>query len=138
MNEYEEGAGDEECANDHEEPNPDVSFETVQGAGFTGENTPWDRLFAEAVGPSHRPLMVEFLSTFCFAPRPADQPNSDTEDPNDEPPPPEISFCLFGQQQNMSLHRFAVVSGIYRLPETVTDIYTTAISSMADDVLLAW
>ncbi|KAI3817551.1 hypothetical protein L1987_11346 [Smallanthus sonchifolius] len=30
MNENEEGAGDEEGANDHEEPNPDVSFETGQ------------------------------------------------------------------------------------------------------------
>ncbi|KAI3762186.1 hypothetical protein L1987_52610 [Smallanthus sonchifolius] len=69
--------------------------------------------------PSHRSLMVEFLSTFRFAPRPADQPNSDIDDPNEEPPPSEISFCLFGQRQNMSLHRFMVVSGIYWLPETV-------------------
>ncbi|KAI3820730.1 hypothetical protein L1987_08278 [Smallanthus sonchifolius] len=80
MNENEEGAGDEEGANDHEEPNPDVSFETGQAAG-----------------PSW-PLMVEFFSTFYFAPRPADQPNSDMDDPNEEPPPPEVSFCLFGQQ----------------------------------------
>ncbi|KAI3805357.1 hypothetical protein L1987_27668 [Smallanthus sonchifolius] len=29
-NDFEQGAGDEEGANDHEEPNPDVSFETCQ------------------------------------------------------------------------------------------------------------
>ncbi|KAI3809210.1 hypothetical protein L1987_25180 [Smallanthus sonchifolius] len=132
-NDFEQGAGDEEGANDHEEPNSDVSFETGQmrvgrhralcwdalravgeeqrARGFIGENTPWDRFFAEAAGPSHRSLMVEFLYTFRFAPRPADQPNSDADDPNEEPPPPE---------------------------ETVTDIYTIAISSMADDALFAW
>ncbi|KAI3821765.1 hypothetical protein L1987_09337 [Smallanthus sonchifolius] len=63
----------------------------------------WDALRVvgeeqRAAGPSHRPLMVEFLSTFRFAPRPANQSNSETDDPNEEPPPPEVSFCLFGQR----------------------------------------
>ncbi|MFS7893567.1 hypothetical protein Hanom_Chr00s000980g01670901 [Helianthus anomalus] len=71
----------------------------------------WDRIFLEAAALSYRTMMVEFLSMLLFRPRPADQPNSDMDDRNVEPPPPEVSFCLFGEQQNMSLRQFPVATG---------------------------
>ncbi|KAF5814251.1 hypothetical protein HanXRQr2_Chr03g0108951 [Helianthus annuus] len=79
--------------------------EEVRARGLIMENTPSDRMFLEAVVPSYRTMMVEFLPTFLFRPWPADQPNSDMDDLNVEPPPPEVSFCLFGERQNMSLRR---------------------------------
>ncbi|MFS7934962.1 hypothetical protein Hanom_Chr05g00397811 [Helianthus anomalus] len=84
-------------------------------------------MFSVAAGPSYRTMMVELLSAFVFHPRPADRPNSDMDDLNVEPPPPEVSFCLFGQQQNMSLRQFAIAIGFYTDDELVQDIYTTVI-----------
>ncbi|MFS7934916.1 hypothetical protein Hanom_Chr05g00397291 [Helianthus anomalus] len=77
--------------------------EEERARGLIRENSPWDRMFSVAAGPSYRTMMVEFLSTFVYRPRPADRPNSDMDDLNVEPPPHEVSFCLFGQRQNMSL-----------------------------------
>ncbi|KAJ0735654.1 hypothetical protein HanPI659440_Chr11g0434521 [Helianthus annuus] len=111
--------------------------EKVRARGFIRENCPWDRMFLEAAAPSYRTMMVEFLSTFLFRPRPAGQPNLDMDDPNLEPPPPGVSFCLFGQRHNMSLCQFAVATGFYTEDKLVQDIYTTAITAMPDDQLLA-
>ncbi|KAJ0892046.1 hypothetical protein HanPSC8_Chr09g0361251 [Helianthus annuus] len=63
--------------------------EEESARGLIRENSPWDRMFSVAAGPSYRTMMVEFLSTFVFRPRPADRPNSDMDDPNVEPLPPE-------------------------------------------------
>lgn len=112
--------------------------EEQRARGIIGENNPWDRMFFYAAGPSYRPMVVEFLSTFIYRPRPAEQPNSDMDDPMVEPPPAEVTFCLFGERQNMSLRQFALATGFYTDEELVQDIYTTAITSMPDDQLLAW
>ncbi|KAJ0454265.1 hypothetical protein HanIR_Chr15g0738131 [Helianthus annuus] len=112
--------------------------EEGRARGLIRENSPWDRMFSVAVGPSHRTMMVEFPSTFVFRPRPADRPNSDMDDPNVKAPPPEVYFYLFGQRQNWSLRQFAVATGFYTDDELLQDIYTTAIWAMPDDHLFAW
>ncbi|KAM0055382.1 hypothetical protein Hdeb2414_s0006g00205421 [Helianthus debilis subsp. tardiflorus] len=110
----------------------------MRAQGLIRENSLWDREFLEAAASSYRTMMVEFLSMFVFHPRPADQPNSDMDHPNVEPPPPEVSFCLFGERQNTSLCQFAIATGFYTEDKLVQDIYTTTIMAMPDDQLLAW
>ncbi|KAL8217883.1 hypothetical protein R6Q57_021256 [Mikania cordata] len=39
-----------------------------------GEDTPWSRLFEMTFAPQYRLITMEFLSTFVFRPRAADQP----------------------------------------------------------------
>ncbi|MFS8016515.1 hypothetical protein Hanom_Chr15g01369561 [Helianthus anomalus] len=48
--------------------------EAVKARDFIRHDTPWSRLFNLAFLPSYRVLVIEFLSSFEFHPRPADQP----------------------------------------------------------------
>ncbi|KAJ0764809.1 hypothetical protein HanPI659440_Chr08g0296341 [Helianthus annuus] len=67
---------------------------------------------------SYPELTVEFLSTFTYAPHPADY----VEDPNF--PVQEVTFRLAGQQFQMSVREFAVLTCLYTEPELDTDLYT--------------
>ncbi|MFS8018492.1 hypothetical protein Hanom_Chr15g01392671 [Helianthus anomalus] len=69
-------------------------------------------------------MVCEFLESFDFAPRPADQP-VELDDPNHSWI--EVSFCLAGQWHEMSLIEFVVHSGLYRVEELDTAIYTEGI-----------
>ena len=84
-----------------------------------GQDSPWDRLFRIGAAPSYRPLLVEFLSTFRYRPRPDDRTNSDFDDPNLPDPSPEITFRLFGEVFEMSLRQFVVATGFYTDEELV-------------------
>ncbi|KAL8226545.1 hypothetical protein R6Q57_016377 [Mikania cordata] len=46
-----------------------------------GEDTPWSRLFEMTFAPQYRLITVEFLSTFVFTLRAADQPQADQLQP---------------------------------------------------------
>ncbi|KAL8229453.1 hypothetical protein R6Q57_014353 [Mikania cordata] len=48
-----------------------------------GEDTPWSRLFEMTFAPQYRLITVEFLSTFVFRPRAADQPQADPDKPEE-------------------------------------------------------
>ncbi|KAL8209737.1 hypothetical protein R6Q57_006469 [Mikania cordata] len=99
-----------------------------------GEDTPWTRLFEMCYAPQYRLITVEFLSTFIFWPLDTNfQPQ-----PDQPPPPDEISFQLCGQSFSMSLREFVIVSGMYTEQETHMSIYTTAISTADDAVVSAW
>ena len=87
-------------------------------------------MLADCAGPSHRPLMVEFLSTFRFRPLPVGAAEDDH--------PPEIQFRLFGEQRQFSLRAWAMILAWYWERDVVSPIYTTAIHSMPDDALYAW
>ena len=101
-----------------------------------GDDTPWDRLFEMSYGPSFREITVEFLSSFQFHPRPADQP-AELDDPA-HPRPAEVSFRLFGQTREMTLRRFAVVCGLYDEAETETPLYTEAIFQADYEILMGF
>ncbi|MFS7914309.1 hypothetical protein Hanom_Chr02g00151871 [Helianthus anomalus] len=109
------------------------SLETCGVAGIVprviGHDSPWDRLFRIGSGSSYQPLMVEFLSTFRYRPRPADRANSNFDDLNLPAPLPEITFRLFNEVFQMSLRQFAVAIGFYTDAEFVQDLYTTTIDS---------
>ncbi|KAL8204993.1 hypothetical protein R6Q57_010616 [Mikania cordata] len=89
---------------------------------WIGEETPWRRLFNMAFQPSYREVVVEFLSTFTYRPRGV----------------PEIVFYMLRQRHEMSLVEFAVVSGLYWEPETITPLYTAGITDIDDATLRAW
>ncbi|KAD2394117.1 hypothetical protein E3N88_41094 [Mikania micrantha] len=89
---------------------------------WIGEETPWRRLFELAFQPSYREVVVEFLSTFTFRPRGV----------------PEVVFSMLRQRHEMSLAEFAVITGLYWEPETVTPLYTAGITEIDDATLRAW
>ncbi|KAL8209363.1 hypothetical protein R6Q57_006095 [Mikania cordata] len=80
--------------------------------------------------PQYRLITVEFLSTFVFRPRAANQPQAD-------PDQPEVSFRLCGLAYAMSLAKFGNAFGLYTEEELEMTIYTSAIHT-ADDVIGAW
>ncbi|KAJ0940349.1 hypothetical protein HanRHA438_Chr02g0082341 [Helianthus annuus] len=98
--------------------------EAVRARGLIGDDTPWLRLFDMAYMPSYRVMACEFLSSFDYAPRPADRPE---EDDDQDDPWIEVSFRLAGQWHLMSLRQFAEHSGLYRVEELDTPIYTDGI-----------
>ncbi|KAL8227540.1 hypothetical protein R6Q57_015124 [Mikania cordata] len=85
-----------------------------------GEDTPWSRLFEMTFAPQYRLITVEFLSTFVFRPRVADQPQAD-------PDQPEASFRLCGLAYAMSLAEFGNALVLYTEEELEMPIYTSAI-----------
>ncbi|KAD3338024.1 hypothetical protein E3N88_33545 [Mikania micrantha] len=89
---------------------------------WIGEETPWRRLFELAFQPSYREVVVEFLSTFTFRPGGV----------------PEVVFSMLRQRHEMSLAEFAVITGLYWEPETVTPLYTAGITEIDDATLRAW
>ncbi|KAJ0795332.1 hypothetical protein HanPI659440_Chr04g0149281 [Helianthus annuus] len=91
--------------------------EAERARDFIEHDTPWDRLFHLAYLSLFRVMVCEFLASFEFAPRPADQP----EDLDDlEEPWVEVSFRLAGEWHEMSLREFVVQYGLYTLEETNT------------------
>ncbi|KAJ0663084.1 hypothetical protein HanRHA438_Chr13g0590261 [Helianthus annuus] len=62
-------------------------------------------------------MVYEFLASFEFAPRHANQPE-ELDDPNDLWV--EVSFRLGGQRHEMSLRDFTVHSDLYLMEETNT------------------
>ncbi|KAL8214320.1 hypothetical protein R6Q57_003769 [Mikania cordata] len=96
-----------------------------------GEDTPWSRLFEMTFAPQYRLITVEFLSTFVFRPRAADQPQAD-------PDQPELSFRLCGLAYAMSLAEFGNALGLYTEEELEMPIYTSAIHTADDAVVSAW
>ncbi|KAL8218159.1 hypothetical protein R6Q57_021532 [Mikania cordata] len=96
-----------------------------------GEDTPWSRLFEMTFAPQYRLITVEFLSTFVFRPRAADQPQAD-------PDQPEVSFRLCGLAYAMSLAEFGNALGLYTEEELKMPIYTSAIHTADDAVVSAW
>ena len=90
--------------------------EVERARDIVGLDTPWSRLFELAMEDSYPELTVEFLSTFTYAPHPADY----VEDPNF--PVHEVTFRLVGQQFMMSVREFAVHTGLYTEPELDTDL----------------
>ncbi|XP_035837093.1 uncharacterized protein LOC118485003 [Helianthus annuus] len=98
--------------------------EAARARGLIGDDTPWSRLFDMAYTPSYRVMACEFLSSFDYAPRPADRPE---EDDDEDDPLIEVSFRLAGQWHLMSLRQFAEHSGLYRVEELDTPIYTDGI-----------
>ncbi|KAL8218820.1 hypothetical protein R6Q57_022193 [Mikania cordata] len=95
------------------------------------EDTPWSRLFEMTFAPQYRLITVEFLSTFVFRPRAADQPQAD-------PDQPEVSFRLCGLAYAMSLAEFGNALGLYTEEELEMPIYTSAIHTADDAVVSAW
>ncbi|KAJ0430060.1 hypothetical protein HanHA300_Chr17g0664591 [Helianthus annuus] len=83
-----------------------------------------DRLFDIGYKPSYKVMACEFLSTFGFAPRPADQ-REELDDPDG--PWIEASFRLAGQWHEISLREFVVHCGLYRVEELDTAIYAEGI-----------
>ncbi|KAL8205471.1 hypothetical protein R6Q57_009022 [Mikania cordata] len=96
-----------------------------------GDDTPWSRLFEMTFAPQYRLITVEFLSTFVFRPRAADQPQAD-------PDQPEVSFRLCGLAYAMSLAEFGNALGLYTEEELEMPIYTSAIHTADDAVVSAW
>ncbi|KAL8199529.1 hypothetical protein R6Q57_013097 [Mikania cordata] len=96
-----------------------------------GEDTPWSRLFEMTFAPQYRLITVEFLSTFVFSPRPADQPQA-------YPGQPEVSFRLCGDVYAMSLAEFGNALGLYTEEKLTMPIYTSAIHTADDAVFSAW
>ncbi|KAL8200559.1 hypothetical protein R6Q57_011898 [Mikania cordata] len=96
-----------------------------------GEDTPWSRLFEMTFAPQYRLITVEFLSTFVFTPRAADQAQ-----PNQQQP--EVSFRLCGDAYTMSLAEFGHALGLYTQEELQMPIYTSAIHTADDAVVSAW
>ncbi|KAD5961508.1 hypothetical protein E3N88_12981 [Mikania micrantha] len=89
---------------------------------WIGEETLWRRLFELAFQPFYREVVVEFLSTFTFRPGGV----------------PEVVFSMLRQRHEMSLAEFAVITGLYWEPETVTPLYTAGITEIDDATLRAW
>ncbi|MFS7946640.1 hypothetical protein Hanom_Chr06g00538761 [Helianthus anomalus] len=78
-------------------------------------------------------MACEFLASFEFTPRPADQPE-DLNDPDD--PWVEVSFRLAGQWHEMSLREFAVHNGLYLMKETDTSVYAEGVHVLPDSTLV--
>ncbi|KAJ0428879.1 hypothetical protein HanHA300_Chr17g0651011 [Helianthus annuus] len=98
--------------------------EAARARQFIGDDTPWSRLFDIAYTPSYRVMACQFLSSFDFAPRPADHPE---EDDDEDDPWIEVTFRLAGQWHLMSLRQFAEHYDLYRVEELDTPIYTDGI-----------
>ncbi|KAL8244547.1 hypothetical protein R6Q59_010805 [Mikania micrantha] len=75
-----------------------------------------------AFQPSYREVVVEFHSTFTYRPGGV----------------PEVVFSMLRQQHEMSLAQFAVITGLYWEPKTVTPLYTAGITEIDDATLRAW
>ncbi|MFS7955254.1 hypothetical protein Hanom_Chr07g00640471 [Helianthus anomalus] len=69
-------------------------------------------------------MTCEFLSSFDFAPRPADRPEED-DDPDDSWI--DVCFRLAHQWHLMSVRQFAQHYGLYRVEELDIPIYTDGI-----------
>ncbi|MFS7934560.1 putative DNA-directed RNA polymerase [Helianthus anomalus] len=82
----------------------DTLGEVARARDIVGVDTPWSRLFELAMEDSYPELTIEFLSTFTYAPHPADY----VEDPNF--PVHEVTFRLAGQEFQMSVRQFAVLT----------------------------
>ncbi|KAF5814804.1 hypothetical protein HanXRQr2_Chr03g0115241 [Helianthus annuus] len=106
--------------------------EVERARDIVGLDTPWSRLFELAMEDSYPELTIEFLSTFTYAPHPADY----MEDPNF--PVHEVTFRLAGQEFQMSVREFAVVTGLYTEPELDTDLYTQAVTMMDRQTLISF
>ncbi|KAJ0795788.1 hypothetical protein HanPI659440_Chr04g0154511 [Helianthus annuus] len=102
-----------------------TSLEEVQEAArardFISHDTP---IFQMAYLPCYWLLVIEFLSSFLFTPRPADHPEEE-EDP--QHPWVEVRFRLGEVWFDMSLREFATHNGFYMLPETDTPLYTDGV-----------
>ncbi|KAL8217550.1 hypothetical protein R6Q57_020923 [Mikania cordata] len=96
-----------------------------------GEDTPWSRLFEMTFAPQYRLITMEFLSTFVFTPRAADQAQADQQQP-------EVSFRLCGLAYTMYLAEFGNALGLYTEEELQMPIYTSAIHTADDAVVSAW
>ncbi|KAJ0495393.1 hypothetical protein HanIR_Chr12g0608291 [Helianthus annuus] len=106
--------------------------EVERARDIVGLDTPWSRLFELAMEDSYPELTVEFLSTFTYAPHPADY----VEDPAF--PVHEVTFRLAGQEFEMSVREFAVHTGLYTEPELDTDLYTQAVTMMDRQTLISF
>ncbi|KAL8224247.1 hypothetical protein R6Q57_019722 [Mikania cordata] len=84
----------------------------------------WDILteIGERAHPSYKEVAMEFLSTFTYLPGGV----------------PDIAFSMLRQRHDMSLVEFAVLSGLYWEPETVTPLYTSGITEIDDATLCSW
>ncbi|MFS8024389.1 hypothetical protein Hanom_Chr16g01462651 [Helianthus anomalus] len=80
-------------------------------------------------------MMCEFLASFDFAPRPAEQPEED-EDP--EHPWVKVSFRLGGGGvwHRMSLREFVVHTGFFTLEEIESPLYTEAVHELPRSTLV--
>ncbi|KAL8232731.1 hypothetical protein R6Q57_002509 [Mikania cordata] len=96
--------------------------ERARAERWIGEETPWIQLFDRAFQPSYMEVVMEFLSTFTCHPGGV----------------PEIVFSMLSQRYKMSMVEFAVLSGLYWEPETVTPLYTAGITVIDDATLRAW
>ncbi|KAM0057520.1 hypothetical protein Hdeb2414_s0005g00159111 [Helianthus debilis subsp. tardiflorus] len=106
--------------------------EAAQTRDIVGLDTPWSRLFQTVMEDSYRELTIEFLSTFTYAPHPADY----VEDPDF--PVHEVTFRLAGQQFVMSVREFAVHTDLYIEPELDTDLYTQVVRQMDRQTLISF
>ncbi|KAJ0575400.1 hypothetical protein HanIR_Chr05g0212311 [Helianthus annuus] len=106
--------------------------EVERAREIVGLDTPWSRLFELAMEDSCLELTVEFLSTFTYAPHPADYVE------NPAFPVHEVTFRLAGQEFEMSVREFAVHTGLYTEPELDTDMYTQAVTMMDRQTLISF
>ena len=99
------------------------------------DDSPWGRMLADLDHESYRPLTIEFISTFRYTPHPAG-----VEPPvgPDGEPEPEVQFRLFGQLYAYTMDQWATTCCWYREEELVQDMYTTALTTLPDDMLMAW
>ncbi|MFS7951715.1 hypothetical protein Hanom_Chr07g00598381 [Helianthus anomalus] len=87
--------------------------EAARARDFIGHDTPWDKYVICYCGHG----LCEFVASFEFAPRLADQPE---ELDNLEKSWVEVSFRLAGEWLEMSLREFLLHYGLYTLEETNT------------------
>jgi hypothetical protein len=99
------------------------------------DDSPWERMLADLQQDAHRPLTIEFISTFRYAAHPA---GVDPPVGPDGEPEPEVQFRLFGQLYSYTMDQWATTCCWYREEELVQDMYTTAITTLPDDMLMAW
>lgn len=95
------------------------------------DDSPWERMFADLHHEAHRPLTIEFISTFRYSPLPA---GGDPDAEHD----PEVQFRLFGELYTYTMDEWATTCCWYREDELVQDMYTTGLTKLPDDMLMAW
>ncbi|KAI3797546.1 hypothetical protein L1987_32804 [Smallanthus sonchifolius] len=108
--------------------------EAERARAIIGEDTPWSRLFDLSFAETYRELVVEFLSTFIYSetglqPLPGEAPDID---------PDRISFSIFGVVYRQTLSQWAVTTGLYYEPETVTPLFTEAVTEVDKEELLVF
>ncbi|KAI3802714.1 hypothetical protein L1987_30855 [Smallanthus sonchifolius] len=108
--------------------------EAEQARAIIGQDTPWSRLFDLSFTETYREVIVEFLSTFIYSEAglellPGEAPDME---------PDHVSFSIFGTVYRQTLCQWAVTTGLYHEPETVTPLYTEAVTEVDKEELLVF